>query len=405
MTWNVSLALVGSVLLLLGLSSGLIKNRWHVSEPLLAMLIGIAVVHWLPYDALRLGPHRMRLIEGAARFTLTIALVDVAVSIPTGYFGRAWRSLLVMLGGVMPLMWLAAALLARLVLGWPWPLSLLVAAIICPTDPVLAGSLVNGALAERNIPAGLRHLIAAEAGANDTLALPLVFLPLLFVTGAAPSPLEHWTLQVLLQEVVGGAILGLAAGWATGRLFAWSYAQPDAERASLIGVALALAIALLGALPLLHSDGVLAAFVAGVALNRALPQGVSGQKTLFHATLRRFFELPIFLFLGMTLPWSDWITLGGAGIAFAALVLLLRRPPAVLLATPLLREVRGAADVGLVGWFGPIGIAAVYYGALATQRTGDPRIWSVTSLIVASSVLVHGITSTGLTQLYARRRR
>jgi NhaP-type Na+/H+ or K+/H+ antiporter len=403
MSWNGALALVGATLLLLGLSSGLIKNRWHASEPLVAMLIGCAAAEWLPsWDTLHLGFDRMGLIAAAARFTLTIALVDVALGIPTDYVSRAWKAMLVMLGGVMPLMWIAAALLGWLLLGLPWLSSLLVAAVICPTDPVLAGSLINGNIAERNIPQRLRHLIGAEAGANDTLALPLVTLPLSWMTGTAHGALGGWLVHVMLLEIAGGAALGLATGWLTGKLFVWSFRQPDAERASLISVALALAIALLGALPLLHSDGVLAAFVAGLALNRALPVELTEQKALFHSTVRRFFELPIFLFFGMALPWAAWRSLGLPGIVFAALVLLLRRPPAVLLAAPLVRPIRKVADIGLVGWFGPIGIAALYYGSMATLRTGEPQIWNVTSLVVASSVLAHGLSSTALTRVYGR---
>lgn len=403
MSWNGSLALVGATLLFLGLSSGLIKNRWHVSEPLVAMVIGGVAAQWLPsWEALHLDFDRMGLIAAAARFTLTIALVDVALGIPTDYLSRAWKPMLVMLGGVMPLMWIAAAVLAWLVLGLPWLPSLLLAAVICPTDPVLAGSIVNGNVAEQNIPSRLRLLIGSEAGANDTLALPLVTLPLAWMTGTVRGSFDGWLVHVMLLEIAGGAALGLATGWLTGKLFAWSFRQPDAERASLISVALALAIALLGALPLLHSDGVLAAFVAGLALNRALPAELTEQKALFHSTVRRFFELPIFLFFGMALPWAAWRSLGLAGIAFAALVLLLRRPPAVLLAAPLVRPIRGAADVGLVGWFGPIGIAALYYGATATLRSGELQIWNVTSLVVATSVLAHGLSSTALTRVYGR---
>ena len=82
---------------------------------------------------------------------------------------------------------------------------------------------------------------------------------------------------------------------------------------------------------------------------------------------------------------------------------VLRRLPAVLALRPLLGPLRSKGrDVLFLGWFGPIGAAALYYAAFSYRETGIEAAWTVGSLVICASVLVHGITATPLTKLYGR---
>jgi NhaP-type Na+/H+ or K+/H+ antiporter len=82
----------------------------------------------------------------------------------------------------------------------------------------------------------------------------------------------------------------------------------------------------------------------------------------------------------------------------AAGVLLLRRPPVVLLLTPWLTDVRGWREALVAGWFGPVAVAATYYAALAAHRLGETVVWDAVTLVVAASVVVHGVTAVPLTR-------
>src|SRR5215218_9366732 len=153
----VSLAAVGGLLLLLGMLGGVLKERTPISEPLIALiagvLIGPAALGLL--DLADLGNQTL-LLEEAALLTLGVALVGVALRLPVGYASGNWRLLVVLLGVVMPLMWIASGLLVYLVLGMPFWVGVLIGAIITPTDPVVASSIVAGGVAERNLPGALR---------------------------------------------------------------------------------------------------------------------------------------------------------------------------------------------------------------------------------------------------------
>ncbi len=94
--------------------------------------------------------------------------------------------------------------------------------------------------------------------------------------------------------------------------------------------------------------------------------------------------------------------LGWTGLLLA-LAVLLRRLPAVLALRPLLGRVGGTRDALFLGWFGPIGVAALFYANLAVRESGAEEAWIVGSLVICASILVHGLSATPLTRLYGRR--
>jgi sodium/hydrogen antiporter len=59
-------------------------------------------------------------------------------------------------------------------------------------------------------------------------------------------------------------------------------------------------------------------------------------------------------------------------------------------------------DVLFLGWFGPIGAAALYYAAFSYRETGIEAAWTVGSLVICVSLLVHGVSATPFTKLYGR---
>jgi sodium/hydrogen antiporter len=100
------------------------------------------------------------ILEQATRLTLAISLMGVALRLPERFPCRSWRSLAVLLGLVMPLMWLTSSLLVYVILGVP----LLVEALITPTDLHVSSTIVTGDVAEKNLPDRLRHILSGESG-------------------------------------------------------------------------------------------------------------------------------------------------------------------------------------------------------------------------------------------------
>jgi NhaP-type Na+/H+ or K+/H+ antiporter len=249
----------------------------------------------------------------------------------------------------------------------------------------------------------LRCAISAESGFNDGLALPFVVLPVLVLTEPPGEVLGHWLTHTVLLEIVVGTAVAALMGYLAGKTLRWAERKETMERTSLLTISLALSLSVLGVTELLHLNGVLAAFVAGIVFNFAGSSDAKESQEEIQEAISRFFDLPIFVVLGMALPWEDWLELGWGGLLLVAAVLLLRRLPAVLVLRPLLGPLRGKTkDVLFLGWFGPIGAAALYYAAFSWRETGIETAWTVGSLVICASVLVHGVSATPLTKLYGR---
>src|SRR3954466_5654191 len=112
----------------------------------------------------------------------------------------AWRLPGRALGWGLPLTLVITAVAAHYVVGLGWAESLLIGAILAPTDPVFASALVGN----DKVPARLRHLLNGESGVNGGLALPFVIV---FLAVAAGSDDLH--LGELALEVSGGLAIGV----------------------------------------------------------------------------------------------------------------------------------------------------------------------------------------------------
>ncbi|MBW6390300.1 cation:proton antiporter [Billgrantia antri] len=399
---NIALAVVGGLVLVVGLLSSPLDRSW-LSVPLLAFLLGVA-----------LGPEAMdlldprtwgdskKLMEETARITLGISLMGIALRLPPDYPFSHWRSLSILLAIGMPAMCLISALLTYGALGLPLLTALLVGAAICPTDPVLASSIVTGGVAKENLPGSFRHLLSSESGANDGLAYPLVLLPILLLTAPTGDAWLDWFGRVWLWEVGGGVLVGIALGWATGRALRWSEERGYLDQPSFLSITVALTIFVLGVGALLGTNSILGVFAAGLAFDQEVGGQERSEEDNVQEAVNILLTLPAFILFGLIAPWGEWQALGLQGGLLALLVLLLRRLPILLLLRPWLPALRDWPISLIMGWFGPIGISALYYATLVTSRTGYDLAWTIGSLIVAVSMVAHGITATPFARRYGR---
>ena len=365
---NLALALVGGLVLLIGLFSGLIRQS-PLSEPLIALVAGVLLSPALlgELDPARWG-NQDAILEQAARMTLAVGLMSVALRIPKDEPFRHWRSLAILLGLVMPLMWMSSAVLIYLILGVPWLAALVIGAVVTPTDPVVSSTIVTGRVAERNLPATIRHTISAESGFNDGLAYPFVLLPILLLTRDDGEAWRHWLTRTVLWEVIGAALVGVLLGLATGGLVRWVKAERFTDQTSILAVTIALSLVALGMGRLIGTDGILAVFVAGIAFDTVVSSAERAAEERIQEAVTRFFILPIFVLLGLALPWSAWWDLGWRGPAVVVAILLFRRIPAMLAVRPLPSALQDLPTTLFMGWFGPIGVAALYYAIVAKER-------------------------------------
>jgi sodium/hydrogen antiporter len=395
---NTIIALIGGLVLLLGLLSRPL-SRTSFPPVLLALVAGIAVG---PAGLNLLDPARLAnrgdIVEYAARLTLAIGLFGSALRIGPEYPRKRWRDVAVLVFLGMPMMWAVSTLLLHWVLGLPLMMALLVGAIITPTDPIAATPIVTGDLSEKHIPPGVRNAISTESGANDGLAYLFVMFPLLMLAKPSHEALQHWLTTTLLWEVLAATLIGLGMGYAAGKLlqFADKHKSIAGEWRLVYTVALALLTAGVGRI--IATDEVLLVFAAGISYTQILSEEERQEEDLGQEAVNRFFSIPIFMLLGMVIPWQGWMDLGWRGVVLAVAVLALRRPPVLFLLRRWLRSVASTRETLFVGWFGPIAVAAIYYASIAERTLENPVIWHIVSLVVCASVVAHSLTAAPFTR-------
>ena len=398
------LVVIGALVLGLGAVSGFIHSRLPLSTPLLSLLAGVAIgpAGFDLLDPGTWGPREVVLGE-VARLTLAIGLMATALRLPPRHFFDQWRVQALLIGVLMPLMWVVVALLVYAWLGVSALLALLIAAVVTPTDPIVASGIVTSAIAKKLLPENVRHTLSGESGANDGLATAFVAVPILLLTRAPEAAATAWLTEVLFREVLGGILLGLLVGAGAGRLLTWSENRDYLEESSFLAFSVALALLVLGAAGLAGTNGVLAVFVAGLAFDNCVGGRERAEEAEVQEAVNQFFTLPVFALLGLMVPVQEWLALGWPAAGLVVTVLVFRRLPGMLAIRRWAAPVDDRRDALFLGWFGPIGVSALLYATEAMHRTGQEAVWPVVSLIVCGSILAHGTTATPFTRMYGRR--
>ena len=389
-TGNPAHVLMDYFLVVTALSVGLgMVSQWlhgvPVSEPMVGLLVGLA-----------LGPQMLGFLDPVGdtelfltltRILLAFTVMTVALRYPWGHLRLRLRPVSVLLIVVLPLTVVTVAAIGRAVLGIGWAAALLLGAILAPTDPVLVSSVVSGEAARETLPAHLRETVSFESGANDGLGFVFVAIGLYFTQGHTGS----WLALHAVGGTLGGIAVGLLMGMLAGRLVGWSRGRHQTESTFML-FTLTFSLFVLAVCLALGLDGILAVFVGGLAYNRAISEDDRRQQSLVEEGVDRLLLLPVFVILGASIPWTAWREVGWSLIAFVALVLGVRRIPWLLAIGPLVRFGRSARL--WIGWFGPVGVAALFYVSLsASEGESDPVLWAATSAMVAASTVVHGISA------------
>ncbi|CAN5782885.1 hypothetical protein BH24ACT8_BH24ACT8_21740 [soil metagenome] len=378
MTWlDLTLAVVGLTGVLLALVSEPMQRRLPVTEPLVALGLGVLA-----------GPAVLGLVTVEAHLRDQLLLEGSRVLLAASVMAAALRYPASSLTG-----------LSALALGLPAALALLFGACLAPTDPVLAASVVTGGPAERTLAERVRAILTIESGANDGLGLVLVGL---CVAAVLPAQGIGHALGLVAWDVLAGVAIGAALGWLAGWGLRWAVEHHDLGEGPELVYTLLLALGVLGVARLADTGGVLAVFVAGLVYSRIVPGAPRRQQVAVDEGINRYAVIPLFLLLGAVLPWAAWRDLGWMGVLFVLGVLVLRRPPALLaLARPLGVTVPQA---GFMGWFGPMGVSALFYLAHARHEgVQDPTLFAAVTLAVTVSVVVFGLTASPGRRLYAAR--
>ena len=414
--------LIGGAALLLGVVLPTALSKAALSAPIVLVLVG-AGIGLLPGSS-TISPvdHRV-LTEHLTEFCVLVALMGVGLALDRPLHLRSWATWrawastwrLLLIG--MPLAIGATALLGWWVMGLAAPAAVLVAAVLAPTDPVLAADVqVEGpstdmedesAADEIDEKDEVRFALTSEAGMNDGLAFPFVYAAIFLATlGGFSSWGLRWVGWELIGKTVIGVVVGAATGWLLARI-AFRAPRKSLRLAETGEPLLAIAATLLayGLAEVAGGWGFLAVFTCALAMRSA--ERSSEYHVLMHQVverLERLLTLVVLLLLGVALTDGLLANLTWQGAVLGVLVIFVVRPVSAFLA--LGRGARrdyvndrrlGPRERLVTAFFGVRGVGSIYYLAYATGQAHFPDqrlLWSTVAFTIVLSVLVHGVAAT-----------
>ena len=381
------LTLLGFVVVFGALSRPL-SERW-ISAPMVFTAFGLAV-GGAGLGLVTFQPDN-ELLQTIAELTLVIVLFTDASRVNASHLLMRWGLPARLLTIGMPLSILLGTGIGLLLLPklGLWEAAAL-AAILAPTDAALGQAVVSA----EEVPEPVREALTVEGGLNDGVAVPIILFLVALACASHEAPetaghwLTFWAKQVLLGPLggllIGGAgaglmRLGLSRGWTT----------PAFER--LGGLALAV-LCFFGA-EHMGGNGLIAAFVGGLAFGQAAPR-IAHHIHNFMETEGQLLMMMVFLLLGCALAGPALAALDWRAGLYALLALTLMRMLPVALAT--LGSGLSRADVVFVGWFGPRGLASLLFGLVLLEEeelAASEPMFQIVILTVLGSVLLHGVSA------------
>lgn len=394
---------VGIGALLAGVLPRLVAGR-AISLPIVFLGLGVVLglAPGLP-DSSSVGV-TPTLVEHATEVVVIVALMGAGLGLDRPPGRTRWKNTWRLLAIAMPLTIAGVALLGSWLLGLAPAAALLLGAVLAPTDPVLAGEVQVGEPAtdedldlehaEDEVPFAL----TSEAGLNDALAFPFVYAAVLLATEGTDvgSWVGGWLAYEVLYKIAVGVVVGAGVGWLLGRL-AFSSRKETLRLAEHREGSMAIAATFFayGVTEVVSGYGFLAVFVAAVVIRS------SERFHDYHVVLHGFVEqverlltVLVLLLVGVALADGLVASAGPAELTVAALVLLVVRPAAGGLA--LVRSRGSRAERGAMAFFGVRGIGSIYYVAYAAGQAdfeGLDVVTTVVGLVIAGSVVVHGISA------------
>ncbi len=411
--------ILGGFTSLFMLCSSFIKERMYIGEATVATICGVI---FGPHAANLINPNEWGSVDIVtvefSRIVLVVQCFAVGVELPKFYMERHWKSVVFLLLPVMTVGWL----LVSLVIWWmvpvlSWLESLVVAACVTATDPVLASSVVGKGKFAKRVPKHLRDLLSAESGCNDGMAFPFVYLSLYLIqyNRDAKETTFHFIVYVILYECIFGAIYGFCIGYIARHGIRYAESRDMIDRESFLVFYFVVALFCAGSGSILGVDDLLVGFAAGVGFSNDGWFGEKTEESHVSNVIDLLINLAYFVYFGTIIPWEQYNS-GYLGltawrlVVIAIFVLLFRRIPIMLMLKPFIPDVRNWREALFAGHFGPIGVGAIFVAILARAELEHEEpvplselppegaehynliylVWPIVTFLVISSILIHG---------------
>ena len=372
-----------------------VVNDVPFSLPIVCISLGaILAILSLPHTP-NVNPLESRAItERITEFVLIISLMGAGLKLDRPVGWRRWAITWRLLGISMPLTIAAITVLSWGFLGLGIASAILLGAALAPTDPVLASDVQVGP-PNTEEEDEVRFALTSEAGLNDGLSFPFVYLAIAVATYQATG--EPWLQNWLLISVIWKLASGLVIGWLTGKALGYiTFHLPRRTRLAGTGdglIAIGITCLCYGLTEIANGYGFLAVFIAAITLRAAeRSHEFHEQLHAFTEQIERLLMMVLLVCFGAAIAdGSIFGALSWQTVAVGLIILLVVRPVAGIIGLAGTGRRRG--EKWVISFFGIRGLGSFYYIAYALGHAAfqSETLWTVVCFVVLVSIVMHGI--------------
>ncbi|CAD25336.1 Na+/H+ ANTIPORTER [Encephalitozoon cuniculi GB-M1] len=377
-----------SFVLLFGLASKYIKDSLLLSEPLVSVLTGIVLGHHVLNVFDTNYVYSKIMMYNFSRVVLCIQTMTVAMSLPKNYVLEKWQSIFVLVGMVGIIKCFFSFCLVYLFTNYNKATSWSLASCLTPTDPILSSSIIHGKLAMKMVPERIRMLLAAESGINDGMGIFLLFLGLDLLRHGLRKGMYPFFIDNLLIRVFVSALIGLVIGILSRQGLKYCYTKRLAGVESFLIHGVILTVFSMALMEFMGGSELICIFFAGIVFSFDEWFVLETKNSRLQEITDTILSTSFFLFFGSRIDFSRFTL---SNVIISLTIIFIRRPAICYLMYPHIPELRSFKEALFIGWFGPIGVGALYY-ALLTDKIQETLTIDFVSCTVFLSVLIHGLT-------------
>jgi len=394
------------VLLIIGISSlfasfsPILLKKFQISYTIPLLVLG-AILYYL--NAPLPWPDPVWSVDLTLRFSELVVIISLMVAglkIGLNYSFKEWINPLRLLGVTMPLFLILVFGISYYLLKFNGPLSLLLAAVLAPTDPALASEIqLDRKQTKSNKNLGVQYNLTAEAGLNDGLAFPFVFLAIMWSKTSAleSADWKEWLSYYVLYKIVVGAVVGIVIGYLYS-LITKMLSEQKERRIHQAFVAVSLTLIAYGAAEVISAYGFLSVFFAGLFAH--YHKHVSNEKSKSEPSLNFISNIEKFLIIFWMIFFGGSIMAGIlnyntlSSVIFCFFLVLIARP--ILGFMSLWKTGLSYKERFFISSFGIRGIGSVFYLTYAVKH-GDfeniNSVYAIVALVILISIVLHGLTA------------
>jgi sodium/hydrogen antiporter len=383
-----TLALVGAVIIIAALLSGLIERSGLPQVAVFLALGALLGPVGLSLLNIQLDSEILRVV---ATLSLMLVLFTDAVSLDIKEVRQHVGLALRVLGPGTILSAILMTIAGKYLLELSWASATMLGAALASTDPVM----LRGFLRRREVPPAARQALRLESGMNDAVLLPIIFIAMAFLNQQAFTGRDwaRMTLNMFLLGPGAGIAVGLVSVAVMDLIRRQIGIRRDYESLYSLGVA----FAAYSAAEALHGSGFLAAFSAGLVI-AFVDVELCDCFLEYGETTAEMALLFTFVLFGTSLIWTGFTVLNFKTLLFIVAVFM-ARPIAFYFS--LARSNIGKGECLLIAWFGPRGLSSLLLILLPVFAgiSGSQQLFSICCAVVLFSVVIHG----GSVMLFGRR--